>query len=208
MAALDFPASPTVGQVVTLTNGFSYTWDGSVWALTASTGQAAGGDLTGTYPNPQIAPLAVTAAKTAQGGSLFGPGGTYSDTSNLAIPSAVTEIKELSVALDPGRPVLLLLRIMFNVLKASAAGTLGAGLTVQTYIGGTTGAANGTLQSSEAFSHALPTQNVSYTAGYSYFGLYTPSASPLLWKVFASNGDTTNYTVTKTGISMVIVPFA
>ena len=48
--------SPTVGQVATLTNGFSYQWDGAVWTLAAVTGgQVAGGDLTGTYPNPQIA---------------------------------------------------------------------------------------------------------------------------------------------------------
>jgi Chaperone of endosialidase len=59
MAVLDFPASPTMGQVATLTNGFSYQWDGTVWTLAASTGQAAGGDLQGTYPNPTIKPSAL-----------------------------------------------------------------------------------------------------------------------------------------------------
>jgi hypothetical protein len=66
MAVLDFPAAPTAGQVATLTNGFSYQWDGAVWTLTpASPGQVAGGDLTGTYPNPTIAPAAVTWPKTS-----------------------------------------------------------------------------------------------------------------------------------------------
>ena len=76
MAALDFPASPTLGQVVTLTNGFSYTWDGSVWALTASAGQAAGGVLSGTYPNPIFDPTRMTLDAsgnlTATGSPTFG----------------------------------------------------------------------------------------------------------------------------------------
>src|SRR5262245_20472066 len=33
MTALDFPASPTVGQIYNGTNGISYTWDGTVWTV-------------------------------------------------------------------------------------------------------------------------------------------------------------------------------
>src|SRR5215468_93480 len=33
MAALDFPASPTVGQIYNGTNGVAYTWDGTVWTV-------------------------------------------------------------------------------------------------------------------------------------------------------------------------------
>jgi hypothetical protein len=74
MAILDFPAAPTAGQVVTLTNGFSYQWDGAVWTLTpASPGQVAGGDLTGTYPNPTRDLLKVTTAKLAAGAATRTP---------------------------------------------------------------------------------------------------------------------------------------
>jgi hypothetical protein len=67
MSALDFPNAPTVGQIATLTNGFSYQWDGTAWVVGSSTGQVAGGDLTGTYPNPDIRALAVGTAELADG---------------------------------------------------------------------------------------------------------------------------------------------
>jgi Repeat of unknown function (DUF5907) len=66
MAALDFPSAPTVGQQYFAPNGAIYAWDGEAWTGSgAPTGTAAGGDLTGTYPDPLIGAAKVTRAKTA-----------------------------------------------------------------------------------------------------------------------------------------------
>lgn len=63
---------------------------------------AAGGDLTGNYPNPSIAPLAVTTAKVALG-TLTGDG-AGAGTGNLALKTvALTNIKSDGVARDMAR---------------------------------------------------------------------------------------------------------
>jgi hypothetical protein len=60
VAALNFPSSPTVGQQYFAPNGAIYAWDGEVWGGSAAPNTtAAGGDLTGTYPDPLIGAGAV-----------------------------------------------------------------------------------------------------------------------------------------------------
>src|SRR5262245_43588224 len=64
------PSSPVTGQIYydnTAVPGTLYWWDGQVWqsAKGGAPGGAAGGDLTGTYPNPQIAAGVIVDADVA-----------------------------------------------------------------------------------------------------------------------------------------------
>jgi hypothetical protein len=81
MAALDFPASPTVNQMFSAGNGMTYRWDGTHWIAVATTGgylPLTGGTLTG----PLIAPSAVLNGLTYGPVATSGFGG---DGTNLAL---------------------------------------------------------------------------------------------------------------------------
>jgi hypothetical protein len=129
MAALDFPAAPTAGQVVTLTNGFSYQWDGAVWTLSPATvGQVAGGDLTGTYPNPTIANGAVTQVKLAAGVTVQ-KSNMLALTGPLIVAAAVTTIMTVQIQSYRGGHILILLDLWGVVTpKDTALAKLNVGL--------------------------------------------------------------------------------
>jgi hypothetical protein len=54
---LDFPASPTVGQIYNGTNGVTYRWDGAIWV---ATGTSAGGSFNAFGLVSAVAPSAMT----------------------------------------------------------------------------------------------------------------------------------------------------
>ena len=56
MARLDFPASPTVGQLAPLSNGVTYQWDGQKWNTQIVDSYANSGGNPGVTPPPNPAP--------------------------------------------------------------------------------------------------------------------------------------------------------
>ncbi len=147
MAALDFPNSPTNGQQYNAPNGAIYTYDGVAWTVSGvlSTGSAAGGDLTGAYPNPLVAAGAVgnaeisdvawskvTGAPTSfppsgsASGSLAGsyPGPSIAASAVRGTPSSGGTAREISKASIWGGDDLIDVSIPLAKL-AAGAGTRG-----------------------------------------------------------------------------------
>lgn len=90
MAGIDFPSSPSVGQLFPASNTVTYKWDGTVWIVNAvgpaslPPSGAAGGDLTGSYPNPTLA--TVGAEVTINGTLPTIPNGAYTTVTWDAAP--------------------------------------------------------------------------------------------------------------------------
>ena len=83
MAAIDFPAGPSVGQAFTAGNGVTYTWNGLLWV---ASGASAGGDFCATSPGGTIgASLAVIIPATVITGN---SGGWYSNSTGRYSPPA------------------------------------------------------------------------------------------------------------------------
>ena len=99
--ALDFPASPTNGQVYPAPNGVAYQWQvpPSLWvAVGGSTGGGvppsgpAGGDLAGTYPSPTIKPSGINGqVLTTVGGAATWADGSNNVTNWGADPTGVAD---------------------------------------------------------------------------------------------------------------------
>jgi len=114
MAALDFPNSPVNGTQYSAPNGALYTYDGTAWTVSGvlSTGTAAGGSLSGTYPNPGFAVKATVQTQQA--------GNVPANFSTATTGSFVTVVSTANITTRGG--VVLVFGWISGVISSSTAG--------------------------------------------------------------------------------------
>jgi hypothetical protein len=141
MAALDFPASPTVGATYSAPNGVIYQWDGMAWAVTGpASGQTAGGDLTGTYPNPTlVAGAAVRKFQTVVLPLSFSTATTLAWVQVGALPAQTTKGGIVQITVAPGAFFLTNPTGGFVQLGWARTGSTIAGYTRYDILAGTSG---------------------------------------------------------------------
>jgi len=179
MAALDFPNAPVNGTQYSAPNGALYTYDGTAWTVSGvlSTGSAAGGDLSGTYPNPAIAAGAVTAAKLAAGATLPSPPALQSNSFNQ-IGTAEVILLDWSPTISASRPVLILASALgFQQYQLTTGLPINNNLTFNFRRDGTTGTVSGTVLTAQTVSFTFTAQwlNIPFTVFFS--DVYAPAAT-------------------------------
>jgi len=196
MAALDFPSSPTNGQQYSAPNGVIYTFDGTVWTTSGvlSTGTAAGGALSGTYPNPTLAPGVTLTATPSVAGTLM---------SNVA--TTLVLLCEITFTVTAGRP-LLVFGLADGSWQCLVTPATNSAITVALRRGGTNGATDGAVtgqgQMPKVFTSVAQYERIPYSVV--VLDEYTAGANGTARYSMTLVGDLAASTVALTGQGRIV----